>query len=336
MQKKFATAFKLLMVFIAATMLANSLCYFYFSPAVQIPNEKHFTELKLIPGNHNPYGIEGYGNITIDENGFNNMINFPYQDARALFLGSSQTEAQHVGSQENYVARLNNALPDLYGYNLGISGSTFVTTFVRISALIKNFPKAEVLVFEINVMPTLNELTKLRDELASGALPDKDISWKANNPFMYLAARMPLARLIYIKYKTSHPVSTAAAKKSAEPPEFDAAAYENTLREVLTLGKSVASSRKIVIFSIDRLQQNPDGSAAIAGDNGETAIFAKVSAELGIDYIPTGKAFLTAYNNQHTFPCGFYNTAPNAGHLNIYGHQAIADELAPVLGGIKK
>lgn len=331
------TPLKFFIAFLAATALANGLCYFYFSPPIQIPNPEGFTAIKLAPSNHNTNRVEGYCNMTIDENGFNNNVNFPYRDARAIFLGSSQMEGENVNPTENYVARLNAAMPNLQGYNLGVSSTTFVTNFVRIPALVEKFPKSEIVVFEINGMPRMNELIKMRDELAGGQIPEGyNISWKTNNPIMHLASNLPIFRLIWYKYKTLDPKNTAITKGSVanESSSFDASTYETILREVLTLGKSRAGSRNILIFSIDRLQQHPDGSVEIEYGNGEAAIFAKVTAELGIDYVSTGEAFLADYNNRHNFPCGFYNTKPNVGHLNKYGHETIANELAPVVGGL--
>lgn len=119
------TPLKFFIAFLAATALANGLCYFYFSPPIQIPNPEGFTAIKLAPSNHNTNRVEGYCNMTIDENGFNNNVNFPYRDARAIFLGSSQMEGENVNPTENYVARLNAAMPNLQGYNLGVSSTTF-------------------------------------------------------------------------------------------------------------------------------------------------------------------------------------------------------------------
>ena len=47
-------------VFVLATLVANGICYFYYSPAIQIENHEKFTDLKNITSNHNPHGDEGY------------------------------------------------------------------------------------------------------------------------------------------------------------------------------------------------------------------------------------------------------------------------------------
>lgn len=334
MQDKFRPAVQFAGAFVAATVVASIIGYFYYSPAVQIPNPDNFTELKLVTSDHNTQGLEGYGNITIDENGFHNIVGFPMREAQVLFIGSSQTEGAQVSNGENYVALLNAKYPELHGYNLGISASTFATTFIRMQPLKDNFPQARTLVFEINIMPTLAELTKMRDTLASGDIPAKNIDWKAKNPLVKLAARQPIPRLIYIKNLKDHASDPNAQSKKVAVAAFDATAYEQTLREVLSLGKNIAGDSKVVIFGLERLTLAPDGTAEIDSGHGESAIFARVCADLGISYVAMGPYFLESYREQHVLPYGYYNSTPNVGHLSIYGHQAIARALASKLGGI--
>ena len=41
--------------------------------------------------------------------------------------------------------------------------------------------------------------------------------------------------------------------------------------------------------------------------------------------------FFDMYNRSHTLPYGFSNTEVATGHLNIYGHEAIASKLQEII-----
>lgn len=54
---------------------------------------------------------------------------------------------------------------------------------------------------------------------------------------------------------------------------------------MLSLGKNIAGDSKVVNFGLERLTLTPDGTAEIDSSHGESAIFARVCADLGISYV---------------------------------------------------
>lgn len=316
-------------IFLLASFVANGICYFYYSPAIQIANHEKFTDLKNVTSNHNPHGDEGYGNISIDENGFNNQVGFDIAEARLVCIGSSQTEAQHVKSDENYVSLINQAYPDARAYNIGISASTFSSTFVRMTPLKEKFPVAEAFIFEINALPpSLENLRQMEQILVADRIEEKDISWKNGNVILKAVGTIPLCRLLWRQY--DHHRKNANAK----PPEntaLDTDAYEYYLRRVLSLGKEKAGNTRLIIFSLPKTNLAKDGAVEIAQDLGKNEIFKKVCADLDIAYVDMASPFKAAYAEEHVLPYGFLNSPIGTGHLNIYGHRIIADTLAKVL-----
>ena len=53
-------------IFLLASIFANGVCYFYYSPVLETANYEKFTGAKNVPSDHNLRGIEGYGNIIIE------------------------------------------------------------------------------------------------------------------------------------------------------------------------------------------------------------------------------------------------------------------------------
>lgn len=315
-------------VFVLATLVANGICYFYYSPAIQIENHEKFTDLKNITSNHNPHGDEGYGNITIDQNGFNNQSKFPIEDSRIVCIGSSQTEAQHVGSNENFVSIINQEYPEAKAYNVGISASTFASTFFRITPLKEKFPNAHVFIFEINNMPSLEDLKRMEKILSENNVPEKDISWKNGNFILKAMGTIPLCRLLWKQYDHQR---KNADSKPVKKECFDCESYEYYLRRVLSLGKKKAGNTDIVIFYLARTKLDKNGEIEISEDDGQNAIFKKACKDIGINYLDMAEPFTESYRREHVLPYGFLNSRIGTGHLNIYGHRIIADSLEKIL-----
>lgn len=319
---------KYMIAFLCATALANILCYMYYSPAIQIPNHEKYTDVKNLPGNHNPFYVEGGSNTIIDKNGFNNISNIEMDDAKIVFVGSSQTEGQNVSSEDNFVSLLNNYSPGLNGYNIGVSASTFSSTFFRIQPIKKKFPQAKTLVFEINIMPSYSELEKVREHLATGNIPEKDISWKAGNFFVTNISKVPLVRLLWRQYDHYR---AARIKQSHQKDELDTVAYHEILMDVFRLAKHEAKDTRIVVFNLSKTEIRGDGTVDIVPDRGENASFAEACAANGFIYVDMGEPFLKMYHEEKVLPYGFLNTPIGKGHLNEKGHECLAKTLLPIL-----
>lgn len=328
---KMRYAAKMVFSVVLALLLANLICYFFYSPAIQVPNVEEYTNLKNVPGNHNPHsGGEGLGNAIIDENGFNNLGFFPFEKAKTLCMGSSQTEGQNVQAEETYVSLLNKRHSDINAYNLGVSAASFEKMFFRIGKLKQKFPEAETIIFEINSIPDLDSLKRLRTLMENNDIVSEDISWKNGNIFVKTISEIPLCRLLWHKTATRLKELKKADNNKAEIKEVSGE-YHQVLDDIMRLAKEQSGDTKIIIMTLDFLEINNDGTASVINDNGEREIFAKVCKANGIKYVSTGSAFLRMYTEQHQLPNGFLDSQLGVGHLNVYGHEAIADLLVNIL-----
>ena len=312
---------KMAAAFIGAALLVNGLCYFYYSPAVQTDNPDKYTEAKNEPSVHNPHGTEGYGLAVIDDNGFSNANLFPFKDAEILCVGSSQTEAQHINWDENYVYLLNQMAPSYKAYNLGVSGQRFANSFYRIPALKEYFPACRALIFEINAMPTEKELQQMKTYMEQGEIPVRDLSWKRGNLALRVIGQIPLCRLLWSQYDHSRKVEAKGR------PEKVGDSYRALASEVLALGKEQAGNIPVIIFNLSRLKIEHDGSVTISADQGECEAMRIACQEQGISFIDMGETFLDNYATERVLPYGFANSKVGVGHLNAYGHRLIADTL---------
>lgn len=316
---------KMAAAFIGAALAANGLCYFYYSPAVQTDNPDKYTECKNEPSGHNPHGTEGYGLAIMDDNGFSNTNLFPVKEAEVLCVGSSQTEAQHINWDENYVYLLNQLEPDSKAYNLGVSAQRFAGSFFRISAVKEYFPACRAIIFEINAMPTEDELQRMKDDMEKGAIPARDLSWKRGNLALRIIGQIPLCRLLWSQYDHSRKVA------AVREPDKAGDSYRKLAGEVLALGKKQAGNTPLILFYLPRLKIEQDGSLAVVADGGEREAMYLACQKQGITFVDMGETFLEHYAAERVLPYGFVNSKVGTGHLNAYGHRMIAETLHAVM-----
>ena len=315
--------------FLLATFVMNGICYFYYSPAIQVPNHENYTAFRMQPSNHNIIGTEGYGSILIDENGFNNNNDFDFRDAKTLFVGSSQTFAEYVSTSENFVSLLNKKSSDIKAYNLGVSGSNFSTSFYRISPLIENFPNATTLVFEIRAnMPSLEELNEIDKVFKTENVPEEDIDLKMENPITLLGRSMPLRRMLLKQYNDRKKEDTKQSQTDNNASSFDAETYRTKLNEVLVEGALRSEGRKIAIFFLPYFELQKDGTISASMSREKEELFRQVCEEHNILYINMEEPFMEAYHTRHILPYGFRNSLIGKGHLNPEGYAILAEEFA--------
>lgn len=318
---------QMLAAFLGAVLVANGLCYFYYSPSVQTDNPEGYTECKNEPSHHNPHGTEGYGIAVIDDNGFSNADLFSYQEAEILCVGSSQTEAQHVNWDENYVYLLNEQCKGRKVYNLGVSAQAFANSLYRIPALKTNFPACQAIVFEINNMPSEKDLLQMKGYMEKNEIPVRDLSWKRGNLALQILGKIPLCRLLWSQY--DHNRKGKIAKGKEEMVNIGVSYYE-LANEVLKLAKRQAGDTPIILFNLSKVKIERDGNVVIQPDYGEKAALRAACQVQGITFVDMGQPFLEHYSKERVLPYGFANSKVAVGHLNAHGHRIVAETLYDV------
>lgn len=319
---------QMLAAFLGAAFVANALCYFYYSPAVQTDNPASYTECKSESSIHNPHGTEGYGTAVIDDNGFNNANLFPWREAEILCVGSSQTEAQHINWDENYVYLLNQMHPEAKVYNLGVSAQSFANSIYRIPALKENFPDCRVIIFEINSWPSAEQLEVAQKYMETGEIPARDLSWKRGNVLLSTVGHIPLCRLLWSQYDNSRKTKAVASAKSPQVLEDN---YKDLVRETLVLAKKQAGNTQLIIFYLSQGKINRDGAFQLNDTQGKSEAIRDACQELGITFVDMGSTYLDHYDKQRLLPYGFWNSKVGSGHLNAQGHKMIAETLSHTL-----
>ena len=282
------------------------------------------------PGQYKATMKEGFAWLKMDQNGYNNV--YDYSDSPDILLvGSSHMEAYQVASDENTGYLLNELLPDYHTYNIGMSGHTIYRCMDNlIEAIQAHSPQKYVVMVIDSVELSLDDMKSVMNGEAQ-----KLSSYESG--IVYHLQKIPAIKIIYkqlddwisLEAKSNKKVFFAVEnEESAElSPEEE---YDKTLSEFLGAASQTAEAAGVKLIVVYQPMQSleEDGSVSYAHSEEKLSVFEKACEEQGIIFEDVTDAFDNLYNEEHILAHGFSNFQLGEGHLNKYGHNAVAKEIA--------
>ena len=248
-----------------------------------------------------------------------------------LFLGSSHTESMNVLQNENMCALLNDKFDGKYSaYNMGISGHTIYKVVQYLNATLNIYPKVpkyviietgDVALTDVDVHQALSGEVKKTKVVDTGLL--------------YQMQKVPYFRMMYHQLDTgmldvltdkkkANNATTNAKPKAVEKVEIDEKPYDEMLGYLQKLEKEYNTQIIVMFHPFETI--NADGSISFAQAE-YAGIFSIVAQKYGIGFVDMTEDFEKMYYEEHHVPHGFSTGEIGAGHINKYGHAAIADRL---------
>lgn len=291
---------------------------------------------------------EGVSFGRMDANGFNNPE--VIEDPDIILLGSSHIESKNVNQDENTAYYLSEDFDDRYSvYNMGISGHIFykVCQYLpdTLSIYQDNEPKYVVIeTDDINltkedVKAVLNHTVETTPVYDSGLVA----TLQKNPAFRQFYHQLDSGMMEILfpelaKNETTQNNSVSDAKDDTassietNKPAVDTAPYGQFMSYLGDLEQQYNTD--IIIFFHPCEQLNADGSLSFT-NNENTVVFAEYAEKYGITYIDMTDSFEQMYDEDHHVPHGFITGEIASGHLNKYGHKAIADRLYDTISGME-
>ena len=248
-----------------------------------------------------------------------------------LLLGSSHTESMNVLQNENMCALLNDKFDGKYSaYNMGISGHNIYKVVQYLNATLNIYPKVpkyviietgDVALTDVDVHQALSGEVKKTKVVDTGLL--------------YQMQKVPYFRMMYHQLDTgmldmltdkkkANNATTNAKPEAVEKLEIDEKPCDEMLGYLQKMEKEYDTQIIVMFHPFETL--NADGSISFA--QAEYAeIFSKVAQKYGIGFVDMTEDFEKMYYEEHHVPHGFSTGEIGAGHINKYGHAAIADRL---------
>lgn len=327
--KPIKTLFKTILAGLTALAILCVLMLGYYFIPLRENNPKQNTD--YVWAKNTPWVslTEGVSFGVTDADGFINKDVVENPDI--LFLGSSHTESMNVLQSENMCALLNDKFDGKYSaYNMGISGHTIYKVVQYLSKTLNIYQKAPKYV----IIETSD--VALTDSAVQQALSGEVKKTKVvDTGLLYQMQKVPYFRMMYhqldtgmldmlIDKKKAYNATANAKPKEVEKLEIDEKPYDEMLGYLQKMEKEYNTQIIVMFHPFETI--NADGSISFA--QAEYAeIFSKVSQKYGIGFVDMTEDFEKMYYEKHHVPHGFSTGEIGAGHINKYGHAAIADRL---------
>lgn len=318
---------------VAVTVLSVLLCVYDFLPA-HVDNPRKNTDY-VWPANSVWFkATEGIAYGRFDANGFNNLVVVENPDV--ILLGSSHMEATNVKQKESTAYILGEKLKGQYSlYNMGVSGHNI---YKVCQYLPKNLELFDV-VPQIVIIET-SKVQLLPDRVKDVVFATVEYTKSHDGGVIGKLQKIPFFRALYHQVEGGlldlflpNDASTEEQENDSddvsdfsdeESTAVDEEAYEILFSYLKNIEEKYGTQIIIVYHPSETLEK--DGSISF-GNIEFAEAFSTYSEKYGISFVDMTDRFEKMFYVNHHVPHGFCTGKLAKGHLNKYGHAAIADEL---------
>lgn len=333
---------------------------------VTSPQREYKPEWGVIPveNSYSLQGLEGYAILHYLANG---EVQTPDQGGTSIVvLGDSTTLAAQVSPDSNYVSLTEVALRER-GYNVDLHNlgrsARIISDHVYMAPAVKAAYAPTYLIVQVSPdsftlsYDSANENYFVDPGDGNLTLVHQEPSSKRDLAYRNFITRSGL--LDHLDFRVWYSIQEIAKKYAprSNTPGADRAANQNVnanpetipdamggreyreqvFSQVRALKDAYPDSRIIflVIFSAPKIDSDPNSGIdwARLSDIYLVDLLKKIN---GVEVVSTQKAFQEFYKKHTVLPRGTFNSAFNFGHLNTYGHQAVAQALTRVMQEILK
>ena len=315
---------------VLALLLSSCFVLIYSYSGTHIASATGATDYTWKPNQYKANATEGFVWIRMDDNGYNNLSSAT-DDIDILLMGASHMEAVNVPRQKNTGALLNQVLPDMRTYNIGISAHRVPVCLDNLESAIRVYRPQKYII--IHTGSTSFSEQDLKDVLAH-ALPDIP---SYDHGLVYQLQKVPSIKVLYKQIQDKLEIDMRAQKAASANGEAEeeknadsekAALLAKVLRQKNDLCREygiqlILAFTPGVEISADSLRRTDDPD--------ETTLLRETCESLGIVFVDTYDAFQTHYQDTYMPPYGFANTRLGSGHMNETGHAILANCLADTI-----
>lgn len=272
---------------------------------------------------------EGFMWIHLDENGFNNEDGAGQKEVENLVIGSSHMFSNQVAKDQNTVSLLNTLLPEMYTYNMGMTGHRFHTCVSNLRAAVNTYhPTSYVILETETIEPTVDDM----QSVLTATYPEIPIydGWLLNLLTRYVPATRNIYNMVDNWRLPEADMSVTTVKEDYLSEEYRAIldAYLRNAAQIVTGGGT-----QLIIFYLPVVTIGSDGQLLFDTDLNAMNTFLDSCERNGIIFLDMTEDFQALYDQEHKLPYGFINSRVGHGHLNKYGHKVIAERLAEIIRG---
>jgi hypothetical protein len=335
--------FKVIAAGLVSIVIICGLLFFYNILPVHEENTKGNTDYVWPPNSIWVKATEGISFGKNDANGFNNISVVENPDI--IILGSSHMEATNVMQDENAAYLLSKRLTEKYSvYNMGISGHNFFKVCQYIPANLKLYDKTPKMV--IIETSTVDISQNSVDEVISSSVEHTP---SHNTGIIGKLQKVPFLRALYHQMEgglldlfmpkpneekaVENNGQTASQEEDNLSSVIDHAAYTELFSYLRKMEEEYDTQILIFYHPTEKLMS--DGT--IYFDRSEyLKEFTEYANNYDITFIDMTDRFEKMYYEENHVAHGFCTGQLATGHINKYGHAAVADELYKAINKLEE
>ncbi len=286
---------------------------------IHVTNPDGFTDYKWESNQLKTTMTEGFSWFRMDDNGFNNQNISENPDV--LLMGSSHMEAISVKPQENVGALLSE---NYNVYNIGMSGHTIYHCVKNYRNAVEYF-NPDIVIIEIDRVLLDTEKMLQVVEGKYPTIPSYD-----SGAVYYIQRYLPAVKTIF-KNLQDWKTGTASQVKVLEGTNSELSMdYQTVLERFISLLHPIEGKKVILVYQ-PTTKIDEDGKILNETDSFALESMKDVCEKNDVIFLDMTEPFAELYENEHVLAHGFINTGVGTGHLNKYGHKAIAKALNQVI-----
>lgn len=315
---------------ILAFVILSLFSFFYYKIPVSHLNEDGSTDYVLESNSIYLRADEGFGFGKTNNEGFANINDYD-GNIDILLMGSSHVESQNVPINKSMSSLLNEYLPELETYNIGVSGHNFKVMVNNLDkALNKYRPKYVIL--ETGKIAFSDDYIK---SAISGTVKEinGDMSYLTSLIYKNPLFRVLLNQIEELQNMKVDRIAIDEANTTDSITDFN----KELTTELLVYIKNITNKydSKIIILYHPNCYIDQSGSL-INYENNFVDDFKALCNDNDIYFLNMETRFVSEYSSKYIVPNGFINGPIGDGHLNPDGHRMIADELSKLIKEIEE
>lgn len=319
---------KAMLAGISALVITSAVCLIYYNPGIHITNETGVTDYVWQSNYFASKMTEGIAWSKTDINGFYNETTAIDKDMDILIMGSSQMEGTNVFSNQR-ASYLLGKLTNKSVYNIGISGHGLLTCVKNLESALTVMEPTEYVIIETG---STNFTKEAIAECLSGDMANIP---SYDSGILFHLQKIPYLKLAYAQLDSWNNIGNNNTKPQIIE-EHLASSDSLPVSEYMQLTNKISEicdkhNVQPIIFYHPHLTANPDGTVVADLDTAHLETLKAACQANDVLFVDMTETFINMYNEDYVFPHGFCNTSIGTGHLNQYGHKAIAERLAAII-----
>ncbi len=329
--KPIKAIFKSVLAGLAALVILSALMFGYYFMPLRENNPKQNTDYVWMSNTLWASLTEGISYGITDADGFINPEVIDNPDI--LFLGSSHLQAMCVMPGENMCSLLNERFNGEYrAYNMGISGHTIYKVVQYLDASLNVYQKApkyiiietsDVALNEQYVKQALSGEVKKTEVVDTGMIAQLQKVPYFRQMYHQLDSGM-LEMLLPDNKKKAEPLAANTNQAANEKPAINEKPFDEMLGYLQKMEKEYNTQIIVMFHPFETI--NADGTIGFSQAD-YAKVFSRYAEKYAVGFVDMTNDFEKMYDKEHHVPHGFATGETGVGHLNRYGHAAIAESL---------